>query len=62
MVYLCDDCVAAILTSDGNDNLRLVDLHILKNRNGERSRIEFEFYVQVSEFKETGQGPLDGED
>jgi replicative DNA helicase len=35
--------------------MRLVNLHIVKNRNGERATIQFDFDPQVSRFNEVGK-------
>ena len=62
--------IAAILAEDpnktkGTANFRGVGrdwkrvfLDIVKNRNGERARIELDFYPEVSHFKEAGKGTL----
>jgi replicative DNA helicase len=35
-----------------------VDLVVVKNRNGERGKIEFQFFPQISRFKESGEKSL----
>lgn len=51
--------VAGVMTSEkdrreGGRTIRPVDLFILKNRNGERARISFDFCLETSAFEERG--------
>ena len=63
--------IAAILVEDSNNptkgnanyrgaarNWKRVHLDVVKNRNGERARIELDFYPEVSYFREAGKGTL----
>lgn len=56
--------VAGILVSEGplNDNPRLVNLHIIKNRMGEKATIKFDLWLDLSSFDEVGSEDLKEED
>lgn len=46
------DVAAVLLEEDRVEDVRQVDLHVVKNRNGERATIQFDFDPQVSTFRE----------
>jgi replicative DNA helicase len=56
--------LAAIMTADKNasssvsDKYRVVDLNIVKNRNGETGVVKFKFYPERAEFVENGRDDL----
>jgi len=58
--------IAAILSRDNNtepnDDYRIEDLMIVKNRNGEQGRIRFKFYYAQARFEEIERGELPGEE
>ena len=58
--------IAAILSRDKhaepNDEYRMQDLTIVKNRNGERGRIGFKFFLAQARFEETERGELQDEE
>lgn len=49
------DIAGVLLEEERQGNLRMVNLHIVKNRNGERATIQFDFDPQISTFKEIGR-------
>jgi replicative DNA helicase len=60
--------IAAILTRDraatrdAGGKYRMVDLNIVKNRNGELGVVKFKFYPERAEFIESGRGGLPPDD
>jgi replicative DNA helicase len=49
------DIAGVLLEEERQGDMRLVNLHIVKNRNGERATIQFDFDPQVSRFNEVGK-------
>jgi replicative DNA helicase len=49
------DVAGILLEEERQFGKRQIDLHIVKNRNGERATIQFDFDPQVSEFREAGK-------
>jgi replicative DNA helicase len=60
--YSADLAMILTRSKNGNPNpdnsFRLMDLNIVKNRNGERGVVEMKFYPERSEFIETGKKEL----
>jgi replicative DNA helicase len=60
--------IAAVLSEDkkanssGKNDYRLVDLNIVKNRNGETGVVRFKFYAKRAEFIETERSELTVDD
>lgn len=53
-----------VMTESGDStekDKRLVDLHIVKNRNGERATIRLKFYLKTSNFEEIGKSDYQDE-
>jgi replicative DNA helicase len=49
------DVAGLLISETAGGPRRKVDLHVVKNRNGERATINFDFWANVSTFKELGQ-------
>jgi replicative DNA helicase len=46
----------------GTDEYQCLDLHVVKNRNGETARIGYKFYQKIAKFVEVDKSALDPED